>query len=438
MLEKTTKCIITKCVPLGFVLLLVLTQSCKKEIDNELPKIDILTPSENKLFFIPDAVTINVEVTDNKALEYVRLTVTNENYVSVAPAVVRYPDANTTTISQSIVVDDPQLASGDYYVVVTASDGGNEKSAYRKIRFYGLERRYMGAVFVDDATSNQVNVYLVDTLYNKQLISTQSDDFGASAISSRNQAYYLMGNVTGDMQSVALSSSGVDWALPAQSTPPASYFTGVATYDGKVYISSYDRKIQGVGKAGNGILSIETGSYIPYAIHRQGDALFSEQRNSSSGQKKLVQYYEASGGFKKEISLDIEVVEFCHRTGGGVLVFGNNGSQGVMKDYDAENNSFWEPHDLPNGKVLSACRVDENNFMIGHESGVLWYRYNANSLVIFKTGVQATGIQYNDVDNIIVVATGSELKYYSFPSGSLVQSIGHSNPIKGIEVFFNK
>lgn len=438
MLEKIAGIGLGKITLVVLMLATYFMQSCKKDKDDQLPKIDILSPAENALYFIPHAVPITAEISDNSALEYVRLTITNESFVAVAPAVLRYPDEKDVTISQSIMVDDPQLPSGDYYVVVTASDGENEKSEYRKIRFYELERKYVGTVFADDAGNNQVGIYLIDTLYNKQMISTWSGDFGGSALSSRNQSYYLMGDVTGDMQSVALSSTGVDWVVQSQPTPPAPYFTGVTTYDGRVYFSSYDKKIQGVGKSGNGIFTIETGSYTPYAIYRQGDAIFSEQRNNSTDQKKLVQYVESTGGFKKEISLDIEVVEFCQRTEDDILIFGNNGGQGIMKDYDAESNGFWEPHSFPSGRILSACRVDGNNFMIGHESGILWYRYDANSLVTFRAGEQATGIQYNDVDNIIVVAVGNEIKYYSFPSGSLIHSIMHSNVIKGMEVFYNK
>lgn len=438
MLEKTANCLLKKAFIIGLILQCCFIQSCKKEVNKQWPNIDIFSPSENKVHFVPEAVLINAEVSDNEHIEYVRLAITNENYVSVAPVLTLNPDENPVSINQSIMVDDPFLISGDYYLVITASDGVNEKKEYRKIRLYEVERKFMGVVFSDDANNNQVDVYLVDTLYNKQLLATRSDDFGGSAISSRNQSYYLVGDVLGDMQSVALSSSGASWAVPSQPTPPAPYYTGVTAYDGRVYFSSFDKKIQGTGKQGNGILTIETGSYTPYAVHRQGDVIYSEQRQLQSGQQRLVQYYEGTGGYKKEISLDIEVVDFCERANDNVLLFGNQNNQGALRDYNPGDNSLWTPHTIPAGKILCATRVDENDFMIGHETGVLWYRYNSNSLVTFKAGVQAAGIQYNDVDNILIISSGSELKYYSFPSGNLIQTITHSSEIKGMEIFFNK
>lgn len=438
MLEKITVSFAKAGLLGGLVFSLCLMQSCRKETDKEFPKIDILVPSENQYFYLPDTIPITVDVSDNKSLEYVRLMVANENFVAVAPTITRYPDENPTTIAQAIAVNDVQLPSGEYYVIVTAFDGVNEKTEYRKIGLIAVEKKFMGVVFVDDAGNSQVDMYRVDTLYSKQLLATKPNDFGGSAVSSINQSYYLMGDVLGAMQSVKLNTEGVDWSIAANPLPPAPYYTGVCTYDGRVYFSSYDSKIQGAGKAGNVILTIETGNYVPFTLHRQGEMLLSEERQVSSGQKRLAQYYEATGAYKGAVTLDMEIVSFCERSANHVLVFGNNGNQGHMQDYDIENNGFYEPHSMPAGKVISTCRIDENNFMIGHETGILWYRYNANSLVTFKAGVQASGIQYNDVDNIIIASSDDELNYFSFPAGNLIQTVGHSNPIKGMQIYYNK
>lgn len=423
-------------VPLLVLALGIAFNACKKDVDEEYPSVRILIPNENAYFPVPDTITVGVAVSDDKALEYVKAFVANENYIPVAPVVFRYPQNTDDTLYIPVIVDDVALEGGDYYVIVTASDGVHEKFDYRKIKLYETPRRFKGVLFAVPKTGNMVELYKIDTFYNTQLLASYQGDFRQGTVNSVNQAYYSTGDVYGGLFSINASTGGINWSEASNGLPPQTYWTGISTYSNRVYVSSSDGKIQGFSKSGSKAFSTTT-DYVPHALYRHEDLLFCEERHVTGNLKRLVSYTESTGAFAAQANMNMEVVGFASRDYNNVMLFGNEGDQGVTYNFSISLNGFWEPHTLPQGKILSVAQVDETNYLIAHEAGIYWYRYNPNSLVQIIS-LQVNNIRYNEVNSIIVSSSGTEVFYHSFPGGSLLQTVSHSDTIRGMDLLFNK
>lgn len=428
-----------KKIPYSLILLTlaILIGSCKKNEDNKPPKVKIFSPNENDYFSIPDTISVGVEVSDNIGLEYVKAVIADENYVPVTPALSRYPDSKNEIVYLPLVVSDVQLGSGVYYIIVTAFDGTHEKSEYRKITLYELPRKYMGLIFATPKPGNMVEIYKVDTLFNIQVLGSVQGDFGHGVVNSVNQAYYSAGDVYGNLNAISSSTGGINWSISSNGIPPQTYWTGITTSSTRVYVSSSDNKIQGFGKNGSTVFSANTG-YRPYALYRHEDKLLCEQRQVSGNQKRLAVYQESTGALLDQATIIMEIVGFGTRDADNILVFGNEGNQGVMDNFDMEAVGFWEPHALPTGRVYDATRVDGNNFLIAHETGILWYRYNPNSLVEIVSGLQVDKLKYDDVNSRVISSAGTQIFFHNFPDGGLLQTLNHTDTVRGIDILFNK
>jgi hypothetical protein len=419
--------------------LVVLLYACKKEEDTVAPFVNISSPFENQAFAVHDTMSVSATVSDETLLESAYVILVDENLVPVQPAVQVKVDNNEEKFTLKYVIYDIHLASGTYYVKVSAFDGYNTTNSYRKVSVTAAPRERKGFYLVSGSQSS-LTVSLADDALTITPKLTLSGDYAASSINSYYQDLYVSGKYSGGMNAVSLQNNSLKWNLPVvQGTVP--YFTNVYNDGNYSYVSYYSGHLRGYDHNGTLKYTVTAAeNFFPDNTYHHGEYIISEQHDKTSPVRKLAVYYASNGTGKQETSvLFQDVIAFHSKDPDNIFVFGNSGSQGDISIYSMSGNSFWSPYGLPSGRLLSVAQVDNNTYLLAHENQVVYkFQYNPLGLIPLITGVKATSIQYDPVMSQVVTSGDNNLRLYNYQNGAMINSVLYSDTIRGVHVWYNK
>ncbi len=420
-----------------FLLTPLLLFSCKKK-DDISPYIQITSPNQNSNHNVLDTLTVVGLISDNEELEYVKISLLNENNLTVATAITIYPETKEYSLNREFIIDNILLANGNYNLLITASDGENETRKYIPLSLNEAARELTGILFIETPSVNSVEIKKILPDLSVQQVAFAAGDFSSAITSSKNHAFYMAGSETGSLRAFSMLNNAELWSVQANPLSGAPYFSDVFEDDGTLYVSFFEGEIKAFDK--NGIIKqdIISSGYNCFKVWKTGNFIFSEQQQVGTSNRRLVVYNASSAVEIQQTPLNMEIVKFCKRNDDNIFVFGNSGTQGYMKNYVISDNGFWEPHPLEAGKVLSAERIDDNTFLIGQENGTGKYTYNPNSLTDYLPSVIATSINYEPLNNLVVLSQANNVKFYNYSNASLVNTVNGSSEIKSLSLLYNK
>ncbi|MEW6470216.1 MAG: hypothetical protein AB1458_14975 [Bacteroidota bacterium] len=426
---------------LAYLLLIVSALvSCKKEEgDGNAPFITIYNPVENQFVNVFDTLIVNADVNDDKNLESVSVTLVNENLVPVQASVAINVNDNFVSFSQAYIIYDIHLVSGVYYIKVSASDGLNTISSYRKINVIAAPRKVMGYYLITNPNVNNMLISSIDTGFSAiNPYFNYGGDFSAAAISAYNQELYTSGHYSGSANAVSLTTGGIRWSVP--SIPGSDpYFKGIINQDKTTYLAYFNGLVRGFNSNGaivfNGNISA---GYYPLKLFKHAAYIICSEKSITGAFRKIIVLQGETGAGMQEALMSQDVVEFFTKDSDNVFVFGNSSGQGVIEIYQVSTNGFWSPHTLVPGVLLSAEQVDSDTYLIGHSNGTVYkYIYSTNSSTPFITGVMARNIEYDDINQEIIITDGSAVKKYSYGNGGLLGTLTAPDSIFDLHVLYN-
>lgn len=423
-----------------YFFLIILLFGCRKEKKDVLPPdINITSPTENQLVYIPDTITVMAEITDDSPLTEVKVNIVDDNLVPVLPSLIYHPMQSTYQVNIDYPVDDVMLTSGYYYVHVYASDGTNTKNDYRKIYINEIPKRFLYVAAVTRVNYNTLQVMKIDSVYNATSMFIFNSDYSASDVNSKNQLLYIAGNYFGNVNAYDLTNNTLAWSIPALINPPFPCFTNIYYNGTYALVSNYNGTIKGYDKSGALKYSLNTpaGSY-PGKLYPHNQYLFSELTMVSGGSKSIAVYYYSTSYLMQQLPVTYSVVDFYSKDDDDVFVFVNAAGQGMMKIYSITDNNVWQPIVIPTGKIYSVAQIDADHYLIAHDNGIYSYNYSLNSLVPFIPGLQADKIKYNSLTGEVYASHAKTISVYDYPSASLVNSVVLSDTICDFHLVFNK
>ncbi len=183
---------------LTFVIILILLTffACKKDKKNHLPVVSIQLPIENATYNSIDTIKVKARVSDIDEEELrVSIFITDEKNVPVSASLLI---KSSGMIDTSYYLSERWLSTGNYYLVVLASDGKDVVSARVKINIIMKPPTLKGMV-VGVKNSSWVDVYYVDTMYqrNKILVATNVIDGIYNSQANQLVLLYSTGQMAG-------------------------------------------------------------------------------------------------------------------------------------------------------------------------------------------------------------------------------------------------
>jgi len=359
-------------------LILVLLNSCRKDSDERAPQISILNPAEFSNFDIGEEIIIQIQVSDDQNLEYVRVDITNASQSRVAgPS--EYTNFSGTSDSRSIGINvtNSQLPSGIYFIRAVVGDGENERVVFREISLseipLKLNRIYAFRALGPNSTT-------VDSL-NRQSnnwVSSASVGIGLGKVtvnSASNEIQFL----SADGAELELRDGLVMDLIQSHSYPSGGFsnpYWRVVTLNEntqRYYCASSDGKIRTYRAGGIPDLTIETGiNSIPSSLGIVNEYLLLEQEVAGPGLDLITTYFTESGTYLQSDVIEADLIQILQFTSNKALLFGNlEDGTGKVWIFDILANGYSSALSLSSySNIRTAIKANGNQYILADEMGI--------------------------------------------------------------------
>ncbi len=419
-----------------WVLVLGIT-SCEKG-DEIQPDISIVSPLENTLFNVYDTVNVQFTISDETQLVSVTVKIVNMNFIPVTDSHFTELSGSTYSGSAEVIISDRLLETGEYYVLVSGSDGLNEQRDYRKIRIIEMPKERRAIFFSDISPSGNATIQRVDSSFqNISQFSSPGQDILEVCVNSQQNQLAIVGHYSTGILSYDLNNASVIWADATYSINQTPRYMDLHCFDDQFYTTIYDREIRSYSHNGSLTLNHPTVDNRPELVYVNDHYLIVEQNPVGTETHFLYVYHTSTRAFLWLIQLSMDVIAICELEDDKVLVFGNDGNQARVFKYDIYQNGYSEPRLLPSGKLTNVEKMDGRTYAIAHETGLYSYTYSPNYLNNIRPGIIYQDVAYDKDNNRIIGATGNMLEELTV-DGQMLHTVIHSDSIGSIDIHYTK
>lgn len=410
--------------------------ACKKK-DTEEPVVLIEAPFEGTIFNVFDTILVLVNASDETELQSVSAKIVDANFVSVGSSYPITVNSNTGIGGAELILSDKLLPTGDYYVLVTASDGSNESREFRKIRINAIPKKRR-AVYFADSENGQGRIWKADSLLQSAgLWIDPGQDILKLCVNSLSDRLTLIGEYSIGIKNYRLQDASLNWIYQTFSVAQTQRYNDLNCYQNSVYASIFDKEIRSYNNAGGLIWNKPTGDHRPELIHVSADYTIIEMTLTGTTEHFIFVYSTATRALLWQLLLPFDVVAICPYQNDEVFIFGNEGDQARVFHYDIGENAYWEPRQLPFGRVSDAVQMNGTQYAIAHQDGLYAYTYSPNYLNLVRGGVVYQDIGYDLDRGTIIGTSGNSLEEVS-SIGQLINSITHAAPIKSFDIHYTR
>jgi len=415
----------------------VLAGACRKDKDGSPPVVDILLPGEAFTLSVPDSLAIRVRVQDDRRVESLWIALASVDGVPVAPPITVGVGAASAVIDRHLAITDERLPSGTYRIIARASDGTNERSAFRAITVLGAPLRLRSVFIAPPPGTSPANILRIDSVGTLSTFTTVADLNGAVGHAG-SQHLVLAGGASEPLRAIPAAPFANPWQVANQGTGTRPYFTGLRLdpLDGRLYFGTEDGFIRGYMGSGAQTFTARTmPGHRSMATALVGDRLVSEQVPDGQPDRRLAVFAHPSGDRLADFPLDVSVVHVDRLTNERVLLFGNRGGQGVLRDWHVPSGTSSELRVVTEGPIAAVQRLDANIWVIALPGRLVRFSHAGNSVSELAGGVAATALGYESVTNTLYTGAGSQLLLMDPVSGSirnqysLPQEVGFVMPL---------
>lgn len=423
------------------VVLICFILSCKKDKDSQNPTIEITQPYENESLNSLDTVLFKGRVSDDQNIEFIRISLKNNDNTKVLEDVVIHTDKRDFELKKSYILDDIHLPGGDYYFQVKVSDGVNESLEFISVNIntVPLEVR---KVFFSSENGGQVDVYSIspENFSVSNFINQQGDYLGMLA-NSWNQQVYVSGSQYAGLKAYNPSEKSLLWNknIPTTADP---YFTFIDHWEKGCFTGvRVEEELRLYNEYGNldFIAEGNQGYYFTNALLVNDDKVVTKLKNKSGNSGLIAVYYYGTGSQMQDyITVDEEVVAMFPYEEDKVIMFLNENFHAKLKVYYISGNYFNSPYGISSSPVTSAVQINKNEILFSQGTEINRYLVNSNSVLNYKSGISATAMEYDKVNDLLYVADGSQLEIYKYADGNKLKTISHGDVIRDISVLYNR
>lgn len=360
---------------------ILLLSACRKEKDELPPDITIFHPGIDVFYQVGDTVYVTARAQDDTRLEWMRFELVNDAFNPVIP-VIELPMSGTDSgeLSRAIIISNLSLPSGTYYFKVSAFDGENIGTAFRRTLLselpLALEEVFLlrgigiagGIVERLDGNEwqNAAGLPFVPSL--AAVNSRQSEIAIAESMSGRIH-WFSLPDFTPVRTTEYLSAGDEEFWTDVRYSPEAERYACGST-DGYVRLFK-----PGGSDALAAALppNMRAGSTL---LH--GDYILAETESINLQNRGISVFLRSTGVLQHSASTNFDIIEFFALDENRALVLANQNGQGVVRVYDIAANGFEFPLGINAVNIRCAATDGAGRFVFADDSGIRSFYYNGN------------------------------------------------------------
>ncbi|GEM_PF-1012720 len=417
--------------------IIICSTSCQKK-DTVSPSVIILQPLEGANYSVYDTVFVSVTAVDETELVSVSAKLVNANFIPIGASSGLNINPLTNSGTADLVIDDKLIDTGDYYVLVIAFDGTNEQREFRKIRIIGLPKERRAIYFSSSTETGMDAIWKLDSLFQSKVLWVQpNQDVKKLCVNSLDDRLTLIGNYATGLKNYDLKSGSVVWFDNVFTVAQTQRYMDLVSYKRDVFTAIYDREIRKYNLSGGLNFNQPTGIYRPETIYVDNKYFVVEMELVGDNDHFLFVYNASTQVLLWNLDVPMDVISICALQDDEVLLFGNEGGNAKVLHYDMGDNAYWEPRQLPTGRMFGAVKMDGLMFALAHENGLYTYTYSPNYLNLIRGGIVYQNLCFDVDRGTILAATVGSLEELG-PSGQLLNTVVHSDSITSIDIHYTR
>lgn len=407
--------------------------SCQKK-DETSPTVEITQPAENATFNVFDTIQVSFTVEDETELVAVSVQLVNSDFVPVGESQNVNVPSNGFSGTAELAIDDKLLPTGDYYVKVLADDGTNEKRGYKKVKIIALPKQRR-AIYCSMLAGD---IWKVDSLFQGTEPWLQlQHDVKKLVVNSLKDRLTVIGNFSTRTANHDIASGALVWSDDAFVVSQIVRYNDLFGYQNDIYTAWYDREVRSYTLAGSLTMNRATGDYIPELIYANDDFLVIEMELSGANNHFLFVYHASTKALLWQIDIPMDVKAICAFDDDEVMLFGNENGDAKVLLYNMANNGYWEPRQLPSGKVTTATELEGKVYAISHTDGIYSYTYSPNYLNLIRAGSSYQQVRFDEDNGTILAATGNLLEEMTV-QGQVTNTVSLPDSISSFDIHYTR
>lgn len=412
--------------------------TCKKKDDNTLPQVTLTAPIENLSIMSVDTVEVVGVVTDDKKITGISITIVNESMVPITGTTGFNPNSKESSINFELVLNKPDLESGTYYLLVSASDEEGTQKDYTRLNITGIDKE-LQEIFIAVNSSGNTGVCRLgtDTIIQEFVFN---EGFNDLCTNPHSQQIQVLGD-NGTLSSYNYTDYTEVWQETNLNNYQTPYFGKLRSFDNLIFASYTNGSIFGFNASGDvsSPLNISDNTYKPSIFYDHTNYVIIKEIPQGIAPKRVELIYKGSGLSMQYHSVTYDIVDFTSFDNDRIIIWGNEAGEMKVCTLNIGLQHVDEISDgFPAEEVISAVQTEDHIHLFKTASGI--YRYNTSTYTVsdFLTGISGTVMKFEELSNRIYIIDNNKVKVYSYTTGDLITTYTHSSTIFDLEFFYNK
>jgi hypothetical protein len=420
-------------------ILLIFNYSCKKPKDEVAPVITFTSPQSGAEYDIYDTIHVKANVTDNERVEYISVTLTNNENNILFSQEAYYENKSKVEPDLSLIIDDNQLESGIYYIRIIASDGINIIDNFREIRINEIYPEMKYPVIITAANSGKCSAWA----YKNQswsLIQAFQDTIEHSELASAFNQLYVSGKSSVGFKTIDLTDNKTEWQAVNQQHISGKWFTGIDFQYPYVFLSSVDGNIRALDKSGN-VMQLKvcnSGTYAGF-VQSSNNKVFATSTLPFPETYYISAFYTGNNVPSLTTPIAEKPVALKYLTDNKLLVCSGKDSKSTLWSFDGATSVLSKLRTIDE-VINDVALISSNVVLLATNGNVYTYDISANSLInVYSSQINTyTSVAYNYVDQQIYIGSNDQIKIINYPENTVAGLITTPEIVTDVMLLFNK
>ncbi len=405
--------------------------ACKKDSDDEAPTVTITAPLDGLTIIMPDTIAVAATAQDNEQLEILNFGLVDENLNWVGERIFISDPSNPSSFNIALPVTDLDIASGTHFVEVLAGDGTNDEREFVEVNVIAIPRTYLGTAFKYPLGGAMV-VGFQDVSGELTDLASDGDIFYAG--DGRNGAAYVYYTGLNLLVSEDIDSGEMIWGSSEAVQAGESVVDMI--YDPmvrRIYLLTDEPQIYAYSYLGSSFGNFEVDAdYEVISFMESGEDIWLLS-NSTTGHR-LSRIFKSSGLEIEHFTLPYEPLRMAMFSPQDIVLVDTEGEVHLL---DTQTGSQFGIPSAAGGDVNALVAVNGRAYF---SSGQGVYRFDPSSAQVPQVHASnsITGMTYDEVGQRMIIADGSELRFYEPTLWQFLGSISAPQGASDLQALFNK
>lgn len=422
----------------SLILTIWILNSCSKNPKINEPIVKIYSPENNQQFLLPDTIPVSFRVEHDKQIEYIRISIDDNNLIPVSGQDFIYPKSETyegnINLPVGVLPEDNSLPP--YYIHIAVSDFSQITHTYLEINLINKEMNYEGCFLIGRPGIDIIEINYFDENYQSGLSTSINGNYSGSDISATVNMLYLITSIPDLARAFSCKSGDLIWTKEPQLPYPE--FNNIHIRENVIYFSTAIGRIVGL-TLNDGIQVFTTPvlpDSIPYNICSTSDYLFSDFSLRNSDSKVWVSFFKSTGNKFQLFQTNYETVSmYGQKNENLTTIFCNKNSIGSIIQFNVDENNIETQLELTSTEIHQTCKIDETDFLFSSNNQLFHFNSQNQSYEKVKDAdYEILHIKFDELNNRLFILHANRVDIYSYSGITKIATIESTNLLLGIEL----